>query len=102
MFYEHELFGLPVMRPLLSKYPKDAATFAIDNEFLLSDVLLVRPVDQPSVSSVDVYFPNDLWYDIDDYAKIDSIGYVSITVDSKKVKHFFTNASDLIFTRYVH
>lgn len=85
MFYEHERFGLPVMRPLLSKYSTDTAVFTLDNQFLLSDILLVHPVAEAGVDSVSVYFPDDLWYDIDDYRKIDTIGYVDVTVDKKKV-----------------
>lgn len=92
MFYEHERFGLPVMRPLLSQYPKDPETFAIDNEYLLGDRLLVRPVLQQGATSVEVYFPRhtqggagDFWYDIDDLHRIDTAGYVTVPVDSHKL-----------------
>lgn len=95
MFYEHERFGYPVMRPLLTHYPHDPETFKIDNQYLLSDRLLVHPVTQEGVTGVDVYFPRksgngdgDLWYDIDDYTVIDSVGYVSIPVDSYKIPVF--------------
>lgn len=92
LFYEHERFGLPVMRPLLSHYPKDPEAFAIDNEYLLGDKLLVRPVLQQGAIKVDVYFPRhsqggagDLWYDIDDLHRIDTAGYVTVPVGSYKI-----------------
>ncbi|CAD7091219.1 unnamed protein product [Hermetia illucens] len=91
MFYEHERDGYPVMRPLLAHYPKDKNAFAIDNEFLLQDRLLVRSVMQQGVSKVDVYFPTkgdgkgDIWYDVDDYRKITTVGHESIPADLKKI-----------------
>lgn len=79
------------MRPLLAHYPLDKDTFAIDNQYLLGDKLMIRPVLQQGATSVDVYFPlktkseSDLWYDVDDYRKIDRIGYETVPVDSYKV-----------------
>lgn len=92
LFYEHERNGLPVMRPLLTHYPRDPETFQIDNEYLLGDRLLVRPVLQQGATSVDVYFPRyklngngDLWYDVDDYRRIESVGYITIPVNAYKI-----------------
>lgn len=91
LFYEHERNGAPVMRPLLAHYPSDSETFAIDNEYLLGDQLLVRPVLQQGATSVDVYFPRkdgntgDVWYDVDDYRRIDSVGYLTVPVNAYKI-----------------
>jgi len=35
LFYEHERFGLPVMRPLWAEFPHEAETFAMDDQYLL-------------------------------------------------------------------
>ncbi|XP_017478235.1 PREDICTED: neutral alpha-glucosidase AB isoform X1 [Rhagoletis zephyria] len=95
MFYEHELTGEPVVRPLLAHYPKDKEGFTIDNEFLLQDRLLVRPVTEQGVSKVNVYFPaiddkktGDVWYDVDTFKKYTNAGYQSILVDSYKIPVF--------------
>ncbi|XP_055915386.1 neutral alpha-glucosidase AB-like [Eupeodes corollae] len=92
MFYEHEKFGYPVMRPILAHYPKDSNGFKVDFEYLLHDHLLVRPVMERGVDSVNVYFPSkdggqngDVWYDIDNYEKFDKVGNQSIKVDDHKV-----------------
>lgn len=78
------------MRPLLSGYPTDTNAFRIDNEFLLADRLLVRPVNRANVSNVNVYFPmrnsthGDIWYYIDDLTtvmKSTVTGYISIPVN---------------------
>lgn len=104
MFYEHERFGLPVMRPLLAHYPQDKESYAIDNEYLLGDKLLVRPVLHQGVSKVDVYFPakkgkeGDVWYDVDDYRRIERVGYESVPVNSYKVGFSFPFCLTSIFT----
>lgn len=86
MFYEHERNGLPVMRPMFSQYPEEVATFAMDNQFLLSDILLVHPVATPSAITANVYFPTDLWYDIDDYTQYEgAAGYQTVLAPSDKV-----------------
>lgn len=92
LFYEHERSGLPIVRPLLMHYPLDKNIFSIDNEFLLGDELLIRPVMQRGANKVDVYFPSkngdkqgDIWYDIDDYRRIDRVGVESVPVTPYKV-----------------
>lgn len=87
MFYEHQRYGLPVMRPMLSQYPQDLATFAMDNQYMLSNILLVHPVAESGVTEVNVYFPADLWYDIDTYLSYNVAGYTSIPVDGDKVNY---------------
>lgn len=95
MFYEHERYGKPVMRPMLAEYPADRNVFNLDDQYMLSDKLLVRPVLQKGVTSVNVYFPSidgselhDVWYDFDTFAKINSTGMKTIEVDSLKVPVF--------------
>lgn len=92
MFYEHERYGTPVMRPMLTEYPLDRKVYALDDQYLLSDKLLVRPVMAKGVNRVNVTFPStdgnqagDLWYDTDNYYKIDSVGVHSIVVDIMKI-----------------
>lgn len=89
MFYEHQRYGMPVMRPLLTQYPADEATFGLDDEFMLSDVLLVAPVVQEGQVTRSVYLPMDVWYDIDDYAKENRTtggGWKDVAADRDKVK----------------
>ncbi|XP_011184104.1 neutral alpha-glucosidase AB isoform X2 [Zeugodacus cucurbitae] len=95
MFYEHEVTGEPIMRPLLTHYPKDKEAFAIDNEFLLQDRLLVRPVIEQGVKKVNVYFPaiddksnGDVWYNIDTLKRFTNVGYESIPVESDTIPVF--------------
>ncbi|XP_017085755.1 neutral alpha-glucosidase AB [Drosophila eugracilis] len=91
-FYELELTGAPVIRPLLAHYPLDKNAFGVDSQLLVQDRLLVSPVMQQGVSKVNVYFPvideksnGDWWYDIDTYQRQEQSGYVSIPVDENKI-----------------
>lgn len=71
------------MRPLLAHYPRDADTFSIDDEYLLGDRLLVRPVLQQGATSVDIYVPRrETNGNGDDYRRIESVGYVTMPVHS--------------------
>lgn len=95
MFYEHERFGTPVMRPMLMDYPLDKSVYALDDQYMLSDKLLVRPVMEKDVKDVNVSFPStngaregDLWYDTDNYHKIDFVGSTTIDVDINKTPVF--------------
>jgi len=59
--------GAPVMRPLFFEFPDDEPTFAAEDAFLLGSALLVRPVAQPGVTSVELRLPGaparTRWYD---------------------------------------
>ena len=50
------------MNPLWFKYPHDANTFNIDLQFFYGDSILVSPVTVENATSVDAYFPDDLFY----------------------------------------
>lgn len=69
LFREHELTGAPVMQPLWAQFPKEIGTYAIDDEYLLGDRLLVHPVTESEAVNVEVYFPGpgQVWYDVDSY-----------------------------------
>ncbi|XP_043279145.1 neutral alpha-glucosidase AB isoform X2 [Venturia canescens] len=88
LFKEHESTGDPVIRPLWAHYPTESATFTIDDQLLLGDSILVRPVFDPSVSEVKVYFPGDgkvVWYDVDTMQSHKTPGLVTIPVTLYKI-----------------
>ncbi|KAM3968802.1 neutral alpha-glucosidase AB-like isoform 2-T2 [Aphomia sociella] len=99
LFYEHSQDGLPVMRPLFQQYPKEEATFTIDDHYLLGDKLLVRPVLESGVSSVKVYLPGSdsqtLWYDVDSYQPHRANGYINQEVNIAKIPVYQRGGSAL-------
>ncbi len=60
----HEAFvsGLPIVRPLLLEFEEEREAWAIDDQFLIGDRLLVAPVLSRGDSRL-VYFPGGPWYE---------------------------------------
>jgi alpha-glucosidase (family GH31 glycosyl hydrolase) len=55
--------GTPMVRPLFWHALDDARTYAIDDEFLLGEKLLVAPVVKPGQTARDIYLPQGTWRD---------------------------------------
>jgi len=54
--------GIPLMRPLFLHYPDDENAYLIDDEYLLSDALLIAPFIHAGTTR-DVYLPKGEWID---------------------------------------
>jgi len=80
-FHKAHMDGTPVLNPLWFKYPEDPNTFAIDLQFLYGDSILVSPVTQENFTSVDIYLPNDVFYDFNNFTIIDGQG-TNVTLDN--------------------
>lgn len=64
LFWKGERDGLPIMRPLLLQYEKDANTYEINDEFLCGDSILVAPIVEQGKKNRMVYLPEgDDWVD---------------------------------------
>jgi alpha 1,3-glucosidase len=48
--------GTPIMRPMFYEF-NDARTLDLDDQYMLGSAYLVKPVSEPSTSSIDVYLP---------------------------------------------
>jgi len=96
LFREHEVNGLPVIRPLWAHYPFESKTFTIDDQLLLGDSILVRPVFQSGATEVAVYLPGDdkvTWYDIDTMQPYQKSGYINVPVTIHKIPVFQRSGS---------
>jgi len=71
LFHYAEKFGTPTMRPMFVEFPSDPATFAMEDQFMVGDALLVKPITQQGQTATSVYFPTgpSIWYDVQSYAK---------------------------------
>src|SRR4051794_6871019 len=55
--------GEPIMKPIFFDYPRDQASYTIDDEWLFGDALLAAPV-LADVSSRKVHLPAGRWWDV--------------------------------------
>uniref|UniRef100_A0A131YGM4 Glucosidase II subunit alpha n=1 Tax=Rhipicephalus appendiculatus TaxID=34631 RepID=A0A131YGM4_RHIAP len=90
LFFENERTGVPPMRPLWMEFPLDKAGFAVDDEHLVGNALLVHPVTEAGATKVSVYFPGEyeVWYDVETWEKFDGLSTVSIPVTLSKIPVF--------------
>ncbi|XP_020616218.1 maltase-glucoamylase, intestinal-like [Orbicella faveolata] len=63
LFYEAQMDGSTVVRPVMHEFADDKDTWEIDRQFLWGPSLLISPVLEESKTTVDAYFPDDRWYD---------------------------------------
>ncbi|KAI5743404.1 hypothetical protein M8J77_017801 [Diaphorina citri] len=87
LFHTQEISGAPVIRPLWYEFPQDKETFAMENQYLIGDSILVRPVTDPGATQVSVYFPraDEVWFDRDTYEAFTQTGSVTIAVSLSKI-----------------
>jgi alpha-glucosidase len=62
LFYEASQTGAPIMRPLAWHYPKDPATFNLNDQFMLGPDLFIAPILAPGLTARAVYLPKGRWY----------------------------------------
>jgi len=68
LFHAAEQDGTPTMRPMFMVFPKDEHTFAMQDQYMIGDALLVKPITTQGQTSTDVYFAGDqTWYDVETY-----------------------------------
>uniref|UniRef100_A0A0P5BNP6 alpha-glucosidase n=1 Tax=Daphnia magna TaxID=35525 RepID=A0A0P5BNP6_9CRUS len=63
LFYDSHTTGSTVVRPLYHEFSQDRKARSIDKQFMWGPALLISPVLQEGKVSVDVYIPEDVWYD---------------------------------------
>ncbi|KAI9996774.1 hypothetical protein PInf_000036 [Phytophthora infestans] len=64
--------GMPVMRPLWAHFTQEPQSFSEEDQYLLGDALLVKPITEKGVESTHVFLPTDnpedktVWYHVTD------------------------------------
>ncbi len=79
--HRQSLDGTPAVSPLFYAYPGDRATWDLELEYLYGPALLVAPVTEEGATSVDVYLPDDIFYDFHTHARVIGAGAVVTIAD---------------------
>ncbi|XP_077049996.1 sucrase-isomaltase, intestinal [Siphateles boraxobius] len=70
LFYKANVNGETVVRPLMHEFYSDSETWAVHKQFLWGAHLLITPVLDPGVTTVEAYVPDAVWYDFETETKI--------------------------------
>ncbi|XP_008568396.1 PREDICTED: putative maltase-glucoamylase-like protein FLJ16351 [Galeopterus variegatus] len=63
LFYHSHVTGHTVVRGLMHEFTSDPQTHVIDKAFLWGPALMIAPVLEEGARSLNVYFPEALWFD---------------------------------------
>lgn len=70
VFLETHETGIPIMRPLFLEYPTDKSVWNESNNFLLGKDLLICPITDSHIKTVEIYLPNEKeWIDVNNGKK---------------------------------
>ncbi|KAJ5226698.1 uncharacterized protein N7469_006704 [Penicillium citrinum] len=90
--YKQNQTGTPSLNPLFFNYPNDPNTYPIDMQFFYGDGILVSPVTEENSTSVNVYLPDDIFYEWGtgkpvrgkgEYISVEDVDYTDITIHYK-------------------
>jgi alpha-glucosidase len=76
LFDEAHRTGAPVLRPLFWAYPADATTYALDDQVLCGDTLLIAPILRPGHEYRSVYIPAGTWFHYWSGTRIDGPAHI--------------------------
>lgn len=65
LFYEAYSTGTPMMRPMFMEFPEDEHLFATEDQFMVGEGILVKPVTEEGAQSTNVYFPDNEVHKLD-------------------------------------
>lgn len=103
LFFESHSTGMPLMRPHWFHEPSDDKTYDLEDQYLLGYALLVKPILDKGLSSVNVYLPGaagqTAWFDLNSHTMYSAGKSVQVPVDISTVP-LFQRAGTIIPRQY--
>ena len=79
------------------EFPSDPHTFSLDDQFMVGPSILVKPVTDPSLSSLDVYLPSgSSWYGPSSFTRIPGGQTITVNVTLDAIPTFFRAGSIIV------
>lgn len=90
LFYRAYRTAEPVMRPLWVEFSKCQDAFTVDSQYMLGNALLIAPVLDAGVKSIEVLFPGngEYWYDFRKYTRVKGSHKQKVTVTVAEIPVF--------------
>ncbi|XDV11576.1 hypothetical protein PO909_000477, partial [Leuciscus waleckii] len=86
LFYKAHVSGETVVRPMMHEFYSDSETWAVHKQFMWGAHLLITPVLDPGVETVEAYIPDAIWYDFETEIRIpDRKAKVSLYLPADKL-----------------
>ena len=95
LFYEAATEATPVMRPLWTEFPDDESTWTMDDQFMLGDAVLVKPITSAGATTASVYFPKGIWYDWKSYFTFSGQRTATVKAPIEKIPIFIRGGTVL-------
>lgn len=63
LFFEAYKQGTPMMRPMMMEFPEDENLFTLDDQFMVGNSILVKPITTEGATTTEIYFAGEQpWY----------------------------------------
>ncbi|KAL0973463.1 hypothetical protein UPYG_G00204070 [Umbra pygmaea] len=86
LFYKAHTTGDTVVRPVMHEFYTDDKTWTVDRQFLWGKHLLITPVLDPGMETINAYFPDAVWYDYETEVQVTyRKEFVSISLPADKL-----------------
>uniref|UniRef100_A0A7N6BS47 alpha-glucosidase n=1 Tax=Anabas testudineus TaxID=64144 RepID=A0A7N6BS47_ANATE len=85
LFYKAHTTGETVVRPVMHEFFSDSESWNVDRQFLWGKYLLITPVLDPGVDTVEAYLPNTVWYDYETMEQRTTTGKVKLYLPADKL-----------------
>jgi len=95
LFHQSSIDGTPVMRPLFYEFPNEEAIFDLEDEYLIGNQLLVKPIVEANLASTSVYLPGkgQIWYRFDNLEPTAGGNSISVITPLNKIPVFIRGGS---------